>query len=123
MRVGNKKIYHLEAWVVKVMSLYKVSQMIFLLQKMSLTIISSISSTALIWKTSRYDISLLLLWYNIMRDFMYIVLCIIQDALALMKVLTKSMQPRRSTRSPMLTKSPKTFKPSLFLYPLLIHHV
>lgn len=25
MRVGNKKIYHLEAWVVKVMSLYKVS--------------------------------------------------------------------------------------------------
>lgn len=25
MRIGNKKIYHLEAWVVKVMSLYKVS--------------------------------------------------------------------------------------------------
>ena len=25
MCVGNKKIYHLEAWVVKVMSLYKVS--------------------------------------------------------------------------------------------------
>ena len=25
MRVGNKKIFHLEAWVVKVMSLYKVS--------------------------------------------------------------------------------------------------
>jgi hypothetical protein len=25
MRLGNKKIYHLEAWVVKVMSLYKVS--------------------------------------------------------------------------------------------------
>src|SRR5882757_2834293 len=25
MRVGSKKIYHLEAWVVKVMSLYKVS--------------------------------------------------------------------------------------------------
>ena len=24
MRVGNKKIFHLEAWVVKVMSLYKV---------------------------------------------------------------------------------------------------
>ena len=24
MRTGNKKIYHLEAWVVKVMSLYKV---------------------------------------------------------------------------------------------------
>jgi len=24
MRIGNKKIYHLEAWVVKVMSLYKV---------------------------------------------------------------------------------------------------
>jgi hypothetical protein len=24
MRLGNKKIYHLEAWVVKVMSLYKV---------------------------------------------------------------------------------------------------
>jgi hypothetical protein len=24
MRQGNKKIYHLEAWVVKVMSLYKV---------------------------------------------------------------------------------------------------
>ena len=24
MRNGNKKIYHLEAWVVKVMSLYKV---------------------------------------------------------------------------------------------------
>jgi len=23
MRMGNKKIYHLEAWVVKVMSLYK----------------------------------------------------------------------------------------------------
>jgi len=23
MRVGNKKIFHLEAWVVKVMSLYK----------------------------------------------------------------------------------------------------
>ena len=25
MRVGNKKIFHLEAWVVKVMSLYKAS--------------------------------------------------------------------------------------------------
>ena len=25
MRVGNKKIFHLEAWVVKVMSIYKVS--------------------------------------------------------------------------------------------------
>jgi hypothetical protein len=25
MRIGNKKIYHLEAWVVKVMSLCKVS--------------------------------------------------------------------------------------------------
>ena len=25
MRVGSKKIYHLEAWVVKVMSLYKVN--------------------------------------------------------------------------------------------------
>jgi hypothetical protein len=25
MRIGSKKIYHLEAWVVKVMSLYKVS--------------------------------------------------------------------------------------------------
>lgn len=25
MRTGNKKIYHLEAWVIKVMSLYKVS--------------------------------------------------------------------------------------------------
>lgn len=25
MRLGNKKIFHLEAWVVKVMSLYKVS--------------------------------------------------------------------------------------------------
>ena len=25
MRVGNKKIFHLEAWVVKVISLYKVS--------------------------------------------------------------------------------------------------
>lgn len=24
MRLGNKKIFHLEAWVVKVMSLYKV---------------------------------------------------------------------------------------------------
>ena len=24
MRIGSKKIYHLEAWVVKVMSLYKV---------------------------------------------------------------------------------------------------
>lgn len=24
MRVGNKKIFHLEAWVIKVMSLYKV---------------------------------------------------------------------------------------------------
>ena len=24
MRVGNKKIFHLEAWVVKVMSIYKV---------------------------------------------------------------------------------------------------
>lgn len=24
MRLGSKKIYHLEAWVVKVMSLYKV---------------------------------------------------------------------------------------------------
>ena len=25
MHLGNKKIYHLEAWVVKVMSLYKVN--------------------------------------------------------------------------------------------------
>jgi hypothetical protein len=25
MRLGSKKIYHLEAWVVKVMSMYKVS--------------------------------------------------------------------------------------------------
>ena len=25
LRVGNKKIFHLEAWVVKVMSLYRVS--------------------------------------------------------------------------------------------------
>ena len=28
MRVGNKKIFHLEAWVVKVMSLYKVRSLI-----------------------------------------------------------------------------------------------
>jgi hypothetical protein len=26
MRAGNKKIFHLEAWVVKVMALYKVSE-------------------------------------------------------------------------------------------------
>jgi len=26
MRVGSKKVYHLEAWVVKVMSLYKVGR-------------------------------------------------------------------------------------------------
>lgn len=30
MRLGNKKIYHLEAWVVKVMSLYKVGLQQFL---------------------------------------------------------------------------------------------
>jgi replication factor C subunit 3/5 len=29
MRIGNKKIYHLEAWVVKVMSLYKESRLYF----------------------------------------------------------------------------------------------
>lgn len=29
MRIGSKKIYHLEAWVVKVMSLYKVSPPLF----------------------------------------------------------------------------------------------
>ena len=28
MRTGSKKIYHLEAWVIKVMSLYKVSSSI-----------------------------------------------------------------------------------------------
>ena len=28
MRQGNKKIFHLEAWVVKVMSLYKVRSLI-----------------------------------------------------------------------------------------------
>jgi len=26
MRIGSKKIFHLEAWVVKVMSIYKVSR-------------------------------------------------------------------------------------------------
>ena len=31
MRVGNKKIFHLEAWVVKVMSIYKVRIPVFLL--------------------------------------------------------------------------------------------
>ena len=29
MRMGNKKIYHLEAWVVKVMCLYKVRLIMF----------------------------------------------------------------------------------------------
>ena len=28
MRIGSKKIFHLEAWVVKVMSLYKVRSVI-----------------------------------------------------------------------------------------------
>ena len=31
MRIGNKKIFHLEAWVVKVMSIYKVRIPVFLL--------------------------------------------------------------------------------------------
>ena len=30
MRVGNKKIFHLEAWVIKVMSLYKVLWLLWL---------------------------------------------------------------------------------------------
>lgn len=31
MRVGSKKIFHLEAWVVKVMALYKVNDFVFVL--------------------------------------------------------------------------------------------
>ena len=35
MRVGNKKIFHLEAWVIKVMSLYKVLWLLRLSLSMS----------------------------------------------------------------------------------------
>lgn len=37
MRIGNKKIFHLEAWVVKVMSMYKVRSdvIFFFIRKLS----------------------------------------------------------------------------------------
>jgi hypothetical protein len=55
MRQGNKKIYHLEAWVVKVMSIYKVGPFVLtvLLEQPLITAQRhSISSTILIWGRS-----------------------------------------------------------------------
>ena len=54
MRQGNKKIYHLEAWVIKVMSLYKVRP--HLPRVAGIRLISSRHSTSfsiLIWRTSK----------------------------------------------------------------------
>ena len=54
MRVGNKKIFHLEAWVVKVMSLYKVRPLFRCLASSPKLITSetrrSTSSTASTWR-------------------------------------------------------------------------
>ena len=47
MRVGNKKIFHLEAWVVKVMSLYKVCVLPVHLLRVDSPESHSISFTAL----------------------------------------------------------------------------
>lgn len=46
MRIGNKKIYHLEAWVVKVMSLYKVRLRI-VSQYQRLRMLTDMAETAL----------------------------------------------------------------------------
>lgn len=37
MRIGSKKIFHLEAWVVKVMSLYKVSPLLSAFAQLALS--------------------------------------------------------------------------------------
>ena len=46
--MGSKKIYHLEAWVVKVMRLYKVGTSFFAHKVRFLMLVSSNSSTILI---------------------------------------------------------------------------
>jgi len=45
MRIGNKKIYHLEAWVVKVMNLYKVCLFFLLIDEAANKFISTFSTT------------------------------------------------------------------------------
>jgi len=48
MRIGNKKIYHLEAWVVKVMNLYKVCLFFLLIDEVANKFVSTFSTTS-IW--------------------------------------------------------------------------
>lgn len=54
MRIGNKKIFHLEAWVVKVMSLYKVCPTSHATRRAFVTDAArdSISSTTSTWTAS-----------------------------------------------------------------------
>lgn len=62
MRVGSKKIYHLEAWVVKVMSIYKVClhSLCFLT---TFNIYGSTSSMIWTWQCSTTDF--VVLWFYI----------------------------------------------------------
>lgn len=53
MRTGTKKIYHLEAWVVKVMSLYKVeTKPDSFSGRILMMVTASTLCTTLTWRTS-----------------------------------------------------------------------
>jgi len=64
MRLGSKKIYHLEAWVVKVMCLYKVRAFLFALLNW-LTGLSILPTTLICLNSTRCD-SLAGLFFGIM---------------------------------------------------------
>lgn len=66
MRLGNKKIYHLEAWVVKVMSLYKVETDFLHPWRTLTSITASTLCTTLIWRTlSRCNYNIVSLVFSI----------------------------------------------------------
>ena len=74
MCIGNKKIYHLEAWVVKVMSLYKVSlhQSVIILLLIGLGNSNSFWGSNLVILTTSFNFALLslhLLYYLPPRNF------------------------------------------------------
>jgi len=66
MRIGNKKIYHLEAWVVKVMNLYKVCLFFLLIDEAANKFISTFSTT-LIW-TIWIDLAIAVAQGGVMHD-------------------------------------------------------
>ncbi len=54
MRIGNKKIFHLEAWVVKVMCLHKASNQVGLMERVPYSHYS-ISFMVLTWMMALSD--------------------------------------------------------------------